>query len=92
MALNTFKRNHLMPLHFEGLMYSVAYYTYTITYSMLRLTMASSPMPLPMFSSSGMTLNLPAVPVTLMIKRIPNAFTRSLYSLPSRSYVEAYLV
>jgi len=55
------------------------------------LTMASSPMPLPMFSSSGMMLNLPAVPETLIIKRMPNALMRSRYIVPSRSYVDAYL-
>ena len=53
--------------------------------------MASSPMPLPMLSSNGMMPNLPAVPDTLMMKRIPNAFTRSRYILPSLSYVDAYL-
>ena len=38
-----------------------------------------------------MMLNLPAVPDTLMMNRIPNALTRSRYILPSRSYVDAYL-
>jgi len=56
------------------------------------LTMANSPMPLPMLSSSGMMENLPAEPVTLMMKRTPNALMRSRCILPSRSYVEAYLI
>ena len=54
--------------------------------------MANSPMPLPMLSSSGMMENLPAEPVTLMMKRTPNALMRSRCILPSRSYVEAYLI
>jgi len=38
-----------------------------------------------------MTPNLPAVPVTLTMNRIPNAFTRSRCILPLRSYVDANL-
>ena len=35
------------------------------------LTIASSPMPLPMFRSNGTIANLPASPDTFMMKRIP---------------------